>query len=143
MRAGAVLAAVVVVAVSCGGSASGAPLPPLPSTLDVTMREYAFDNPPVASAGRVVFRVHNAGSMAHELILVGIPPETPPIAEQLRSDNRIGVDTVATLRDRAPGSSDVFAADLAPGRYAFICFITDPDGVSHAAKGMSSEFRVP
>jgi uncharacterized cupredoxin-like copper-binding protein len=128
--------------VACTGSASGAALPPLPAALDVSMREYGFDHPPTVPAGRVVFNVTNAGSSVHELILVALPPETLPIAEQLRSESRMGVDTVATLRKRAPGSQTTFAADLAPGRYAFICFVNDPDGVSHADKGMTSEFRV-
>ena len=107
------------------------------------MREYAFDHPPQVSAGRVVFRVRNVGRLTHELILVSLPPDVPPIAEQLRSENRFGVDTIATLRNRAPGTADTFASDLTSGRYAFVCFLTDPDGVNHALKGMASEFRVP
>ena len=110
--------------------------------MTVTMREYAFDHPVQAPRGRVVFRVRNAGTMAHELILVSLAEELPPIREQLQSATRRAVDTLVTLRDRKPGSNGIFAADLDPGRYAFICFISDPDGVSHALKGMASEFRV-
>jgi uncharacterized cupredoxin-like copper-binding protein len=134
-----VLAAVATAA--CSGSKSDA-LPAPPATMDVTMREYTFDNPATVHSGRIVFTVNNAGTMKHEAILVALPPDAPPIGEQLKSENRMGVATVATLRNRAPGSSGTFAADLPPGRYAFICFVTDPNGVSHALKGMSSEFRV-
>lgn len=129
-------------AAACSPRAGAAPLPPRPATVDVAMREFAFENPPVVARGRAVFRVHNAGSMVHELILVALPPDTLPIAEQLRSDSRVGVETLVTFRNRAPGSDGAFASDLSPGRYAFICFITEPDGTSHADKGMSSEFRV-
>jgi len=107
------------------------------------MREYHFDHPPQVPAGRVVFRVHNGGSVTHEAILVALPEDVPPIDQQLRSATRVGVDTIATLRNRAPGSNGTFAADLTTGRYAFVCFLMDPDGVSHALKGMASEFRVP
>lgn len=137
------LVAVLGLAAACTSGASGEALPPPPAKMDVTMREYAFDNPSTVAAGRVVFRVHNAGTMDHEAILVRLPDDAPPIAEQLRSESRMGVETVATLRDRAPGSDGTSAADLRAGRYAFICFIADPDGKSHADKGMSSEFRVP
>src|SRR5947209_6015962 len=143
-RASRCAVAALLLAVSC--VAPGRPpknLPPLPSTMDVTMREYRFDHPPQVPAGRVVFRVHNAGSLTHELILVAVPEDVPPIDQQLKSDTRVGVDTIATLRDRAPGSNGTFAADLTPGRYAFVCFLMDPDGVSHALKGMASQFRVP
>lgn len=106
------------------------------------MREYRFDHPPQAPRGRVVFRVRNSGALTHELILVQLAEDVPPIQEQIRSDARRAVDTIATLRNRPPGSNGTFAADLQPGRYAFICFIRDADGVSHAIKGMASEFRV-
>ena len=40
----------------------------------------------------------------------------------------------------------VFAAPLAPGRYAFVCFFPDttegPEGTPHAFKGMATEFTV-
>lgn len=106
------------------------------------MREYRFEHAPLAVAGRVVFRLRNAGSSTHELVLVGLSEDFPPIDEQLRSEERQGVDTVVAIHDRPPGNRTTFASDLQAGRYAFICFVTDPDGVSHALKGMSSEFRV-
>ncbi|MGH9226935.1 MAG: hypothetical protein ACRD2W_24845 [Acidimicrobiales bacterium] len=136
---------VFVLAASCtfAGGSNGRALPPLPTVMDVTMSEYRYDHPPQAVAGRIVFRVHNAGKEEHELILVAIPEEVTSLEEQLRSESRVGVETIVTLRRRAPASSGTFAADLGPGRYGFICFIVGADDVSHALKGMSSEFRVP
>jgi hypothetical protein len=106
------------------------------------MREFRFEQAPLAAEGRVVFRVRNAGNVTHELVLVALPEDFPPIDEQLRSEERQGVDTVVAIHDRPPGNRTTFASDLQPGRYAFICFVRDPDGVSHALKGMSAEFRV-
>jgi uncharacterized cupredoxin-like copper-binding protein len=106
------------------------------------MTEYRFDHPSQIPQGRVVFVVRNVGTMEHELVLVALPEDFPPIQDQLRAPERRGVDTVAAIHNRPPGSRDVFAAELHPGRYAFICFVQGADGVAHALKGMTSEFRV-
>jgi hypothetical protein len=89
-----------------------------------------------------VFRVSNAGAEHHSLVLVGLEEDFPPIDEQLRGPDRRPAATFAHVPERPPGSRDTFAVDLTPGRYAFICFVRGPDGVSNALKGMSSEFRV-
>ncbi len=107
------------------------------------MREYRFDHVAQAPSGRVTVRAHNAGSVTHELTLVRLPADYPAtIDEQLHAPTRRSLDTVAILFNRRPGGDGVFAADLAPGRYGFICFLKDPDGVAHAFKGMSSVFTV-
>lgn len=117
------------------------PLPPAPPVVDVVMREYSFSHLPGVKAGRVVFRFTNAGTQPHSAVLVALPEDVPPIDEQLRSDERRAVATYARIPDRPPGSHDTFAVDLAPGRYALICFTDGADGVTHALKGMSSEIR--
>ncbi|MFN2606560.1 MAG: hypothetical protein ABR511_01500 [Acidimicrobiales bacterium] len=118
-------------------------LPPSAATLGVVMREYAFDHPPVVGAGRVVFKVRNAGALHHELVLVRLPPDfAGTIDQHVRSDTRVAVATVAVLADRSPGQQGIFAADLTPGRYGFICYLEDPDGRQHVFKGMSSELSV-
>lgn len=136
----AVALGVLLVAVSCGGS--GTAFPGRPDQVEVVMREYRFDHPAVLRAGRTVVRAPNRGRLAHELVLVFLPPELPPLDEQLHSSGRTVVATIVSLHRRAPGEAGTFAIDLEPGRYAFICFVQDPDGVQHALKGMNSEFRV-
>jgi hypothetical protein len=106
------------------------------------MAEYSFRHPAEVPPGRTVFRVHNAGSLPHSLVLVELPEDFPPLAEQLTSDVRRAVPTLARVPERPPGSRDTFAVDLAPGRYGLICLVTDPDGVTHGQKGMNSELRV-
>jgi hypothetical protein len=117
-------------------------LPPSPQQLDVVMTEYAFQHLAELPPGRTVFQVRNAGSLPHSLVLVELPEDFPPLAEQLVSDVRRAVPTLAQVPERPPGSRDTFAVDLEPGRYGLICFVMDPDGVLHARKGMSSELRV-
>lgn len=106
------------------------------------MTEYRFEHQAVVPPGRTVFRVVNAGGEPHSLVLVELEEDFPPIDEQLRGSTRRGVPTYAQVPERPPGSRDTFAVDLEPGRYAFICFVAGPDGISHSTKGMSSEFRV-
>lgn len=55
---------------------------------------------------------------------------------------RRAIAPFASVKTRPPGASTTFAVDLHPGvRYAFVCFVDGPDGVSHALLGMSAEFR--
>ncbi len=106
------------------------------------MREYRFEHQPAAPAGRVVFEVANRGRLPHEMTLVRLPPDYPAtIAEQLRAPTRRAAATIAIVFDQRPGERRVFAADLLPGRYGFICFMKDADGQPHSLKGMTSEFQ--
>lgn len=132
-----------VMATSCQGSpARAAPLPAPPAVVDVTMSEYRFEYPPVVPSGRVVFRVRNAGQVEHQLELLHLSEEFPPIDVQVRGSERRVVTPLAGVRNRRPGASGTFAVDLVPGRrYAIVCFVRDSDGEVHAVKGMNSEFR--
>lgn len=140
MRAVLVLAVAAVMS-SCQPEVQD--FPPAPQVVDVSMTEYEylFDSP--KGPGRIVFEVDNAGRLDHELVLVAVPEGLPPIDEQLRSDERVVVPTVARVAPRASGRRGTFAVDLGPGRYAVVCFVQDGDGDQHAQKGMSAEFTIP
>lgn len=133
------LAAAGVLLGACGAER----FPPSPPVLDITMEEYRFSLNRSPPRGRAVFRVQNRGRLEHELVLVDLPPELErSVDEQLRSPERLAVATRAYLRPRPPGATGVFAVELRPGRYAFICFLEDADGEIHGVKGMNEEFRV-
>jgi hypothetical protein len=119
-----------------------APLPPAPVELRLELDEYSFELSGTPEPGRVVVEVDNVGALDHEVVLVILPEDVPPILEQLRSEQRRTVATLAYLPPRAPGERGSFALDLEPGRYAFLCFVQDDDGPSHALKGMALELRV-
>ena len=109
----------------------------------MAMRDYAFDYRAPVSPGRAVFNVANTGTVTHNLLVVPIPDDFPPIDEQLHGDVRRPIYPVAQLYARKPGETGTFAVDLRPNqRYAFICVIAAPDGQPHFLKGMNSEFRV-
>jgi len=106
------------------------------------MTEYRFAHAPQMPQGRVLFTINNKGKLYHRLSLAPLPPGFPPIAQQVRGSVRRSVSTLASIPDRGPGRTASLAVDLSPGRYAFLCYVIDEDGKSHAGKGMVSEFRV-
>lgn len=126
---------------SCGGG-EDAPLPPPPKTVQVQMREYGFSYDRSIAPGRTVFRARNTGRLMHELVLIPLPKNFPPIDVQLRSNIRRTIAPLAHPQPVRAGGSDTFAVDLAPGRYAMVSFIKDRNGMPDALKGMTSEFRV-
>lgn len=73
-------------------------------------------------AGRVVFRMVNSGQSAHNLILIPVPEDLPPIEEQIRGSRRRLVEPYGGIYDRLPGDTGMFAVNLLPGqRYAILC----------------------
>lgn len=107
------------------------------------MLEYRFDAPAELPAGRAVFTVPNAGRIEHQMQVLALPESFPAtFEEQFRSENRVAVMPIMNLPRQGPGSTAVFALDLAPGRYGLICFLDDPDGTSHAGKGMTAIITV-
>lgn len=106
------------------------------------MLDYRFEAAQPFRRGRNIISVRNSGTVEHSLTLVDLPDDVPPINEQLHSDVRRAVGTIARVPARAPGAGTRIAVDLMPGRYAMVCFVVDPDGVTHGLKGMSTEFRV-
>ena len=106
------------------------------------MQEYRFLLRPPTAPGRVVLRIRNTGHLRHDLVLTQLPEDLPPILDQLQGSTRRNATNIASVRPRSPGSRTAIAVDLAPGRYAIICFVQDPDGQQHARKGMAAEFWI-
>ena len=129
-------------ACAIGAKSSAGALPPSPPTVRVGMAEYSFEFDHDIPAGRVVFDVVNNGTIDHSMTVLKLPEDLPPLLDQLRGDERRGLSALARVPALAPGQHSTFAVDLTPGRYGMICFVTDPDGMSHAVKGQATEFRV-
>lgn len=95
-------------------------------------------------AGRIVFRVTNAGARPHQLTLVRLAEDSPPIDELLRSadGHHNPPDVLARVADIAPGQTGMVAAELADGaRYALVDLSQAPDGRLYARLGATAEFR--
>lgn len=137
-RARGVIGALAITA----GCTPAAPLPASPATVRVTMDEFRYGAPESFPAGRVVIRTRNAGDLNHDLVVIEIPQDLPPLGEQLQSDARRATTTVSILPPQKPGEQTAFALDLEPGRYGMLCFVPGDDGTPHALEGMHREFRV-
>lgn len=128
-------------ATACSDEA-GPPLPPDPPTVEIEIVEHDLVYERPVPAGRVVFRVVNAGERVHRLALVPLPDDVPPIQEQLEGDTRRHVQQLARIGDLQPGETDSFAVDLAEGqRYALVDYSQAPDGTMHARLGVAGEFH--
>lgn len=143
-RPGATLClAIILVSNSCAREARRADRwPPRPATVRVIMKEYAFDHPRSLPPGRGVFSVVNEGKLEHEMVVMALPDDVAPLAQQVRSDRSRTYPVLfhsPTVRPREEGR---FALDLSPGRYGIVCFLETPNGEAHLFKGMTSEFRV-
>lgn len=143
-RRGASTVATVLASIVLLGACSppSKPLPPSPPVVTITMDEWKFEHPAELPRGRVVFRVVNAGTGVHRVTLAPLHKDYPPVAEQLKSEERRVISTVAAIAAQSPGASTSFAVDLGPQRYGLFCLIIEKNGTDHARKGMASEFRV-
>ena len=111
-----------------------------PSTVTVIATDYRFDGPAELPAGLTTFQLVNRGPAIHHLQLVrlgegktfddfmaalkaGGPPPKWASMEGGPNPSELGDTSRTTVR-------------LEPGNYAMLCFVPDPDGVPHVAKGM-------
>ena len=142
----------------------GEPAPPLPKITvsddgggeleepdaKVTAQEYSFSGEGLKSGQQEVL-LDNAGGQWHHFIAApiaegktledvkafaqeeGQPQGPPPIDEQSGFESTV----------LEGGTSQIVDVDLKPGKYAFLCFISDKQGgPPHVAKGMVSEVTV-
>jgi hypothetical protein len=97
--------------------ATSAMAPPPAPGVAVQEEDFAFGVPSEVSAGAAVIQATNGGGQPPALPLGGAAPHMM-------------------------GASQSFPVDLAPGRYALPCFLTDPaTGKAHAELGMMAEFE--
>lgn len=135
--------AVTAALLSFPGCRPATPSPPKPESLTLSMTEYRFGHRSDVRPGRVVVRVSNQGSAAHEMTFLQLPPDFEGTLDaQLRSSTRRALPTIMVLTAVAPGKRAIFALDLAPGRYGMFCGLRDADGVQHFLEGMTSELTV-
>jgi len=124
------------------GAAAAAPTP----DETINLHDYAFDLSAPLTAGKHTIEVTNAGSQAHEVVLMKLAPGKtiqnvldwmdkpagPPPAEFL--GGVAGMD---------PGFVNYFSVDLTPGNYGLVCFLSDAkDGKPHFAHGMMKTVTV-
>ena len=114
--------------------------------------EFAPGQTQMLTAGPHTFEVVTAVGQPHELVLVRLAPgktidDFMKWMGVLMSGKDSGPPTGYALGGVAPALSattQYFSVELAPGNYAFLCFLPDAkDGQPHFAHGMIQPFTVP
>ncbi len=130
--------------VTAESSATAAELP----AADVTIKlvDYDFKPSQPLAPGRHTIMVENAGPQPHELVVIRLAPgkkveDFAKWAESLKGPPPAQpVGGVVVLEK---GGRGTFTVDLAPGDYAYICFVPDTkDGKYHFHHGMMKNFKV-
>lgn|SRR4051794_20429236 len=109
---------------------------PLAHNVDVTLAQFAV-SPAVrqAAAGKVTFRVHNAGTITHEFVVL---KTAHPAADLPLQDGRADESgSVGETGDLEPGHTKSVSFTLAPGHYVFICNLP-----GHYLAGQHTDFEV-
>jgi uncharacterized cupredoxin-like copper-binding protein len=121
--------ALAAAAAGCGNSTSAqepkttAKTPPAPTaqanTVTGTMNEFAVKlSPGHVSAGKVTFKVTNAGKLPHEFVIL----KTDKPSAKLGGGARVSENGhVGEIGDMAPGATKSVTLDLKPGHYSVIC----------------------
>lgn len=112
----------------------------------MTLRDYTFFlSRPLAAGGHVI-EVRNEGTQWHEFELVQLAPGKSPQDVVDFVEHGIGTPPGLPLGGVSPlavGRTSFMHVDLAPGRYALICFLPDrKDHRAHFEHGMMQEFQV-
>lgn len=98
--------------------------------------------------GPQMIRAVNTGEQPHEVAFAALAPGTTMDMVNAWSDGGFqGPPPISGLASSgvsalASGADAYFEADLAPGEYVLICFVTAPDGRPHSAHGMYREVRI-
>lgn len=130
-----VLLVAAVVATACGSATSAAPAATVTTTL--TDKAIAVDQTSVAN-GTVTFKVVNAGTVVHSLVVLKTSVPHDKIAADPKDASR--VDQTGAVRETgqiAVGGSKDLSVKLAPGSYVLVC--NEP---AHYAIGMHIPFNV-
>jgi uncharacterized cupredoxin-like copper-binding protein len=109
---------------------------PLARNVDVTLAQFAVSpSAKVAPAGRVTFRVHNAGTITHEFVVI----KTSRAASDLPIKNGRAVESgnVGETGDLKPGRTKSVALRLPAGHYALVCNLP-----GHYLAGQHTDFVV-
>ncbi len=119
---------------------------PPDATVEILLDDYSFRPSAPLTAGRHVFRVVNHGAEPHEVALVKLGPGVTVgdvlAWEQDMESPPPDVETPGGINALATGVVAYFEAELTPGDYVLLCFVTAPDGRTHVEHGMIQQIRV-
>lgn len=111
--------------------------------LVVDLVDFGFQTEAPLRAGTRVLGFRNEGTLGHEAVLVRLPGEAT-VEQFLGSKGPAdsAAELVGGITGLEPGEAAFATVDLQPGRYAYICFLSDGGDAPHFTKGMVREFTV-
>ena len=115
--------------------------------VEMALTDYAFGLAAPMTAGPHAIRVTNQAGQPHEVVLLLLAEGATGMAFPEWVEGGMKGPPPATLIGGvsaiAKGETASFPVDLAPGKYALICFVPDAkDGKPHFAHGMMQEFTI-
>ena len=107
--------------------------------------EFKFEGLPESlAAGSYTFHFMNVGKEQHELLMFELLTDTP-LEELIKLPEKKAMEQIrqvgATFAKPGEVSETPIEADLQPGRYAAVCFVSNKKG-PHAFQGMTHELTV-
>ncbi len=133
---------------ACGNDETTTPAPSGPSTVAVTLQEFAVGTVPAsAAAGSVTFNATNNGpDDDHEFVVIQTdlsPTELPTKPDGSVDEEGEGITVINEIEPFPPGETETLTVDLAAGSYALICNVYDKqEKEAHYQEGMRTSFTV-
>ncbi len=118
------------------------------SDLSIAAEDFKFDLPPSTPAGPTTITLTNSGEEEHQAqaALIAEGKTIDDVVAALQGPDETAAFALLTFTGGPtgvlPGAEATVDVDLAPGNYAFLCFIAGADGVPHIAKGMVGSLEV-
>jgi hypothetical protein len=115
--------------------------------VEVQAVEYGFVLPETLPAGETTFTLKNNGEEPHQLILVPLVDDAPPVADLIKLSQKESAKYFSGKPSEAhakPGEeAKPLEVNLEAGRYGYVCFVrTKESKKPHAFLGMYGELTV-
>ena len=123
-------------AISPGAPApTTAPAPAAAASIGVTLKDFTVSPAPsTGRAGRVTFRVRNAGAVGHEFVVLRTSKSAAGLLKGAKASE---AGNIGEIGDLEPGVTKTLRLNLKPGHYALVCNLP-----GHYAAGQRADFVV-
>lgn len=116
--------------------------------LTISAVDFAFELPSTATAGKTDIVFENNGKEPHELVMVGLSEDAPPVNELIelpekKAEEFFTGQPISSEGPIGPGETKDISAELEPGTYGLVCFVeSKKEKQPHAFLGMINSLTV-
>ena len=116
--------------------------------LTISAVDFAFELPPTAPAGVTDITFENNGEEPHELVMVPLAADAPPITDLIelpekKAEKFFAGQPVGSDGPIEAGETKELSAELQPGTYGLVCFVeSKTEKQPHAFLGMVNSLTV-